>query len=1104
MGDILAELQNERDAALTENTSQAVFNELEKLQNDETFYLTRWIWELLQNARDSAAEEQKLTIEVTFSDDTMKFRHNGSPFAIKEITHLVYHGSTKRRGGEQLGQFGTGFLTTHLISKLVHVYGHLQTGAYVHPFEFDLSREGDTPEALGLAMTNSWSAFTRSINTAGSAASQSWFSTEYAYPISGERRAAVQKGLSDLRRFSPLILALNPIFEEIRVGDSDRPLNTIRRTAIHNISDDIELVTVNVNVIATPSDDSYIARARNSNVSVAAAIALRNNEYAIDVHSEIPRLFIALPLVGTEDFPFPGVINSEQFQPSVDRDRIYLGTSGNLANKKNQELVEDACALCLQLLIFATAARLRSAASLVFIPELKNERKGLEINWYKTLIREQIIEKARRLPILVSETEEFIRPKDALIPFATAKMTESTVWELAAGLKDLRPRLPAQRDVTTWMRIIQSWCPFLETSADELPEALTLTKLSRRVSDVKTLDGLAKLIGTEDDAIKWLNDFYAALHAAALENLFDDLELLLAQSGSFRKRSALSYDSGIDEKLKNTADTLGIRCRDSLLHERINLATKDFLPTREQSALLKDIVEAVRRSAELKSNDPDFRRANVEVFSWILSHRLLEQFEGFPALTETRDGSDGAFLALTSRQTESDDVPLAPSAVWPSSAIKFEELFPKRFILSADYEKGCPDRALWQDLATRGYVRISPIYVTRDSLQVFLPDSLLPDDEEDETHRTKDDVAVSTIAFLRRKNIGILDSTRKSRVRAALLLRFLLECALDEDREAFTELDSPCTCGQSHRYFHAGWLIYLRTRKWVPIGDDKGDHANAETLVSLLADTNEVRTLTEGNRAKLMHALGVSVSDLLLMSVANSEEERVSLVKSLTVVFEAVGSDAERVKAIAQEIREHPGVVQKIEEEVQKRKRVERNRTLGKAVEDLLRSALAAEQLSVERTGIGSDYEVGNDVLELDSQGMLVEVILQVKTSQSKSYLVEIKASTEFDFKLTPTQAETAVLKNDRFVVCTVALQAIAPTEDEVRKGARFTFDIGTLIQPLWNSYETLRSGVEAATRKVGDIEIVTEDSQTRFRLGKSTWENGQTFEQAVEKFKAG
>ena len=1103
MNDILAELTNERDAALTENTSQAVFNELEKLQNDETFYLTRWIWELLQNARDSAAADQKLSIEVTFSGDSMKFRHNGSPFAIKEITHLVYHGSTKRRGGEQLGQFGTGFLTTHLISKLVHVYGQLKAGDHVRPFEFDLSREGDTPESLGRAMTNSWNAFTKSIDSAKRATSSTWFSTEYTYPVSEERRAAVQRGLNDLRRLAPLVLALNPMFQEIRVGDMGRPPSIIRRTAIRDISENVQLVRVEVSPIATPSGERYIALARNTDVSVAVAIALQDDEYAIDIDPDIPRIFIALPLVGTEDFPFPGVINSEQFQPSVDRDRIYLGTSGNQANQKNQKLVEEACGLCLQLLIFASAARLRFAASLVFIPELKVERKGLETNWYKTLIREQIIEKAGELPILVAPTQEIIRPTSALIPLATAKVTETNVWDLAARLKDLRPRLPDKRDATSWMHIIQSWCPFLGKGPDELQQVLTLTKLGRHVSDAKTLTGLAERIGTTDDTIQWLNDFYAALHAATLDNLFDDLELLLAQSGLLRKRSALSYDSGIDEKLKDIADTLGIPCRDSLLHKRIDLAAKDLLPAREQSAVLKDIVEAVRRSAELKSNDSNFRRANVEVFSWLLSHRLFDEFEGFPALTETRDASEGAFLSLTSHQTEPDDVPLGPPAVWPISAVKFAELFPKRFILFADYEKSCPDRSLWRTLATKGYVKISPIYATRNSLRVFLPDSLLPDDEEDETHRTKEDVDVSTIAFLRKKNIGILDTTRKSKLRATLLLRFLLECVLDEDREAFTESEAACTCGRSHRYFKAEWLIYLRTRRWVPIGDDKGDHANAETLVNLLADTDEVRTLTEGNRAKLMNALGVKVSDLLLMSVANNEEERLSLVKSVTVVFEALGSDAERVRAIAQEIREHPGAVTKLEEEVRKRKRIERNRTLGKVVEDLLRSALEAEQLSVERTGIGSDYEIENDVLEADSQGTMEEVILRVKTSRPKSFLVEIKASTQYDFKLTPTQAETAVLKSDQFVVCTVGLQAVDPSDDEVRDGARFTFDIGTRIQPLWSVYEDLRTGREAATTKVGDVEMVIEDSQTRFRLGRTTWEDGLTFEEAVKRFKA-
>jgi len=50
------------------------------------------------------------------------------PFEPKEIVHLIFHGSTKFDTRDELARFGSGFLSTHLVSRVVRVRGRLTDG----------------------------------------------------------------------------------------------------------------------------------------------------------------------------------------------------------------------------------------------------------------------------------------------------------------------------------------------------------------------------------------------------------------------------------------------------------------------------------------------------------------------------------------------------------------------------------------------------------------------------------------------------------------------------------------------------------------------------------------------------------------------------------------------------------------------------------------------------------------------------------------------------------------------------------------------------------------------------------------------------------------
>ena len=172
-----------RIGVLTDNVAQSVRKYLMDLRSKEAQVRTRWVWELLQNARDAGAKE--VTIKL---DGGVTFSHNGANFNVKEIAHLIYHGSTKTEDAEAIGQYGSGFLTTHLLSPEIRVSGGLEDG---QRFDFGLRRELGSASDLRKSMDQAWEDFQASLKRP-SAPDDS--GTEFHYPLNKGALSAVTPG----------------------------------------------------------------------------------------------------------------------------------------------------------------------------------------------------------------------------------------------------------------------------------------------------------------------------------------------------------------------------------------------------------------------------------------------------------------------------------------------------------------------------------------------------------------------------------------------------------------------------------------------------------------------------------------------------------------------------------------------------------------------------------------------------------------------------------------------------------------------------------------------------------------------------------------------
>ena len=102
--------------------------------------------------------------------------------------------------------------------------------------------------------------------------------------------------------------------------------------------------------------------------------------------------------------------------------------------------------------------------------------------------------------------------------------------------------------------------------------------------------------------------------------------------------------------------------------------------------------------------------------------------------------------------------------------------------------------------------------------------------------------------------------------------------------------------------------------------------------------------------------------------------------------------------------------------------------------------------------------------------------------------MVEVKATTHGDAKLTPRQAETASQQNERFVLCVVDLRGV-PEErldrpwaaQDVLSLARLLPHVGARVQTTWHLVE------EARSSEVG----LRNENALRYAVPPDVWQKG-------------
>ena len=147
MGKENNEIKQTVQLQLQSASAKRLQEKLSLIKNRVELSKKRWFWELLQNASDY---NDKVSVRLVVNNDKVEFYHDGAPFSITDALNLISPNSdkdnddsnqTEQRKKGNIGKFGTGLVSTHILSSIMKVHGlFVNEEKRLFEFSFDLDR----------------------------------------------------------------------------------------------------------------------------------------------------------------------------------------------------------------------------------------------------------------------------------------------------------------------------------------------------------------------------------------------------------------------------------------------------------------------------------------------------------------------------------------------------------------------------------------------------------------------------------------------------------------------------------------------------------------------------------------------------------------------------------------------------------------------------------------------------------------------------------------------------------------------------------------------------------------------------------------------------
>jgi hypothetical protein len=1069
-----------KDEVLRENTAQAIQEQLERLNNQAEKYQRRWVWELFQNALDAAPSGSGIAVNLRL-DGNFVFSHNGAPFSTKEILHLIFHGSTKREKEESIGRYGTGFLTTHVISRMVRVTGSLETE---QAFDFVLDRSGATPSALASAMELSEQRLRQSVEQ-NPRVDGKW--TNFEYELSTASQSLVQSTLHEIKNIAPIVLVVNPRIERLQI--ENRGLISVFSVRREQLTSGISLATVETS--EGEGQTSRFAVREAEDVTVIVPLLEASEGFAIGTADGLPRLFVAFPLIGTEALPLPFIVNCPKAKPTEERNGLYLNAEDSTDNLRNKAFLEKSWSMYAGVVDWASQNGLHELQRLAkFSPAPAFD--WLDNAWFDGVAATWLQRSIVGSPLVLVSANQYLPPTKVIFPQSDSSDIRRRFRDITEAFHG--PVVPDDRVGEEWELIVSDWALLSNLNSIGI-QTESLASLSSRVSSCGTVLNLTKVLESGRSGIgpqAFLNLLYDLLLRSGEVRMFEKLPLLANQLGTFKRRTNLKRDDNLDEELKDIAQSLAHPVRAELLDRGVEEQVQELLTPYGQENLIATLLKISATQATSRLGDANYGRANASLFGWLARNRRAGEIKAFPIISARVDASGIPQLA------DQRDQLLPPIGLWSPDLKLFADLFPDRNILSEQYVPVL-DTAESEWLERNGFLIRGPLTKEIRDLSSGDLENLLEKpfstDEEEKEHVVKN-VEVLDLCFLTLKDRGILDVVRGSRSRGARFLAFIFDYLLPRCAGAMDYIPVSCTCGKVHLIHRALWLAPMKDRLWVNVRKSHYGPPTAQNLARLWQEDSSLRRKLEDDSVLTFLArIGVSASEILMNLSGGDDRE---MQKAFVSLLNAADNKPEQLLKLAEVLASDPELIEEFEKRKQRRERNRLNQQLGALVEAIFKTLFQRPEISslglrIERTGRGSDFAIEYDLVD-DNR----EWLLSVESNRAK-ILIELKATYESSVGLTHVQAQEAVAEQDWFALCVVPLPiGQAAEEGLVRSVARFVPGIGGRLAEQVAMVEDIQNRKLRTVSFPGEIEVVMQEGAVRYRVKDQVWLDGMDFESFV------
>jgi hypothetical protein len=635
-----------QDKAHNRNIATKIHEEMAKLRAGVDASPTtprRWVWELIQNAKDVNIDGRvrvRIEADLGGSDAHVTFKHNGGAFSAENIRFLIEQVSSKDRTSDSdgrpttTGRFGTGFLTTHLLSERVLVRG-VAAGKGFTPRKFKLSldRSGaELQDIIDAVQAAKDSILDLDDQPEHSGYVSGRFNTAFRYELADKTgKKVANAGLADLDVCLPYTLAF---VQEIESVEYPNRRQSLRDPDDERLDGEVQILSVLIEETGGIADPEVSLLAVLSSGLTTIAIPVKQTAEAtriLPLGSELPRLFCDFPLLGTESFPFPVVVNNPTFNPTEPRDGVFLTKTDRPfpQSDHNKGIVAEALGLYLSLLEYASDNNWQHLHLLAAVKPDPAELAKLDQHWYKTTILKPMRDTLLRTKI-VRTAAGTLAPihspggqNNIWFPTGTTDKIRRAIWRCCKTW--IPEQLPALSDVEVWHDIIWQEC-----------DKLTLDQVAIFVEKAETIEQLASEL-RDKDVHEWLIEFYATLKLdePAFQTVVNKRRIFPNQNGTFKRKADLFRDAGdMDTTLMEVLTLLGTDLREQLLDAEITTDLDD-LSQRDGAFVVKEITATIDKNLNDRTATKRFRPAFAKLLRWFREHTTRAK-KLFPMLYEQK------------------------------------------------------------------------------------------------------------------------------------------------------------------------------------------------------------------------------------------------------------------------------------------------------------------------------------------------------------------------------------------------------------------------------------------------------------------------------------